>query len=198
MREQIAPFQFKNRQDLSLLQIVKENKGENGDVYSGFIDAINQCREYKGIIVLESGAVLESSFSKGFPSGIGRMITSNLDVIEGNYISGKLFGKGAIAYNNGGYFEGDFLNNKKHGQGRELFSDGRLYTGEFSNDFLHGKGKIVYPSLNPNESSTLPFHNGEIIEGTWVNSNLEGPALLTSNGNLPIETKWKSGQRISN
>jgi len=76
----------------------------------------------------------------------------------------------------GQFYEGKYDGNGKLYKG-EGFSDFKTYIGNFKNGMYNGKG-ILYHGVNLIENPNSNNGNNLIVEGNWLNNELDGFAIL--------------------
>ncbi len=143
---------------------------------------INQCREYKGVVLYSNGAIHEGGFFRGSPSGRGRTILPTGDWYEGEFLSGKFHGKGKYSYANGSSYDGEWKNHQKHGKGIEKEVDGSTYSGDFVNGVREGEGK-------------LSMYDGSIYIGGFLEGLQDGIGILVGPSPIKYTGEWKRGKK---
>lgn len=112
---------------------------DSGEYFEGVL------KEYaldKGIIVLDSGDVVFSSFKNNRFNGLSKLICLNGDTYEGYMFNGVKQGRGKIFWADGSSFEGTFQKDKKYGYGVYKYENGDVYSGNFKDDMRDGYGNL--------------------------------------------------------
>ncbi len=113
----------------------------------------------------------QGDFKNGMPNGKGKMIYSSC-IHEGIFVDGKLNGAGKSTLSSGEILEGVFVNGKLNGEGKRTFSNGEVHEGVFVDSILNGIGEIIFSDANIR--SAVLYSNKESIEGVFVNGKLNG------------------------
>jgi 1-phosphatidylinositol-4-phosphate 5-kinase len=146
--------------------------------------------------------VYEGKWLDGMRHGPGTF-TSDKVVYEGDWERNLHHGTGTLSWTDGRKYVGTWEANKRHGLGRFTMPNGNIYDGGFVDDAFEGDGRTErvdggvfvgkFKGGNRNgpgifTGKTVDEQGAEAtfkFEGTWVENEKHGPAVLTRAGEPP-------------
>ena len=177
---------------------------DGNSLYGDFVDG--ECNG-KGHLMMDGQLDYEGQFNNNQKNGFGVEKYIDGSKYEGNFVDGEKSGQGKYIFKNGEYYEGNFKNDMYEGDGiYEWPEEGRKYTGQFHVGNIEGNGETIYRDGSSYKGryvggvkqgvGCFTWNNGEKFEGNWLNNELHGNGILTSEGKR-FEVIYRFGKIIS-
>lgn len=190
---------------------------DNGDEYTGEMDAQRLRRQGQGRCVYHNGGVYEGEWLQDERSGQGVMTYANGDTYTGQWQQDKRHGTGM--YEVSGHstasnryeqrYDGQWAEDAKMGSGIATFSDGSVLTGTWKDGVLatqsvrldsydDGNGVCTYigevlDGLPRGQGESK--HVRESYAGGWLHGKRSGQGMLTLYDGTTYRGDWKNGKK---